>query len=682
MRIRNIILFSFMLILLTLPSLVIIPRAGTGNWIHLDITPTTAVVYDYDSDGVEEIVFPGSILEGSTLIASPYPNEPFVSLADLDGSGINKLVLYGDGKLYIYDGMNKELELIVPNVNPIISQYAYAFGNSVVWNNRTYTIKTVNQVVPIADMNHLYLAYNRNGDLRILDVSTQKEKVIYPGFIPLYGVLYDNTAYIIANTSDGNTAIIQYPLSSYPRIGVYTVKYEGYMGFNPINHNVYIKANGKLYSITPTSLLLVSEWEPVSHDYRYIYLYKNGYIGVFDTVSGRTTVTYKLPKNEKPQYVTGYPKLVVVYPDDGTYVYYTGQTIYVIYYGPTGVIAGENYTFKLYVYPETANYTIQADGLPVSPTNTTVTFDKVGVHEIRVEVTNGVITITRTYHVHVYPRKLSSITLEVTKPPKPFSLMEMILHTKDNGKQVNLTYEVYYNGKTYKGITNTPIDIPINIPTTPRIPITINITSDLYGTIVKHYYIPVEREPVKPVVSFLGNGTFQIDITPVEYQQTLNGTVKVYLDNNNLYTGKLPAIITLKNPGNYTIKIKYYPQYPYAFKQSTLTVNITYLGRMENIPNMTTRIVAVDHIINQTKIIVKNNTITVTQPPTGSYPIRHKTSTSEAMTLVGIGVGAGVPIGMIAGIQYLKRKSETSEEGEVEETTNNDNNEELFSKED
>ncbi len=676
---RRVILTSLILILLILPLLPTISHSQESTeWIHLDITPTTAVTYDYDSDGVEEIVFPGSILEGYTLIASPYPNEPFVSLADLDGSGINKLVLYGDGKLYVYDGMKKEKELIVPNVIPITTQYAYAFGNTVVWNNRTYTVKTVSRVVPVADRTHLYIAYNRNGDLRILDTSTQKEKIIYPEFTPLYGILYDNTIYIVANNTNGNTAIIQYPLSSYPRIGVYTVKYQSYMGFNRINHNIYIKADNKLYSITPSSLLLVSDWEPVSHDYRYIYLYKNGYIGVYDASTGATVATYKLPVNGKPQYVTGYPKLVVVYPTGGTYVYYTGQTMYIIFYGPTGVRAGENYTFKIRVYPPTASYTIQADGLPVSINNTRVVFNNTGVHSIRVEATNGIVKIVRTFHIYVYPRHLTKMSLEVTKPPKPFSIMEIILHTEDNGKPVNLSYIVEYNGNEYQGITNRPLDIPIKIPEQPRINIKVNITSRLYGAIIKQYYIPVEKEPVKPIVSFLGNGTFQIDITPQSKGEIeLNGTVKIYLGHENVYTGKLPAIVKLDNPGNYTLLVKYYPQHQYAFPTTTLKVNITYLGKTAIIPTNTAGIIAVDHIINQTKVVVKNNTITVTAPPTYSHPVRHKTTTGELLTMLGIGVGAGIPIGMVLGLQYLKRKKREL----VDEEPVSEEDKELFSEE-
>jgi hypothetical protein len=657
------------LLLIVLVSMSTIPTHATtpSSWVHFNLSPTSAVYYDYDSDGVVEIVLPGAIIEGYSVIKSPYPNLPYVDVADLNGDGINELILYGNGELYIFDGMKQIGHFSVPDVEPIRTHYAYAFDNLIIWRNTTYSIGgDVSNVVPVADRTHLYALYQRNGDLRLLNVLTGEEYCVFSGFSPVYGVLSGSTVYIVALTSDGRLGIIKYPIGGTPQIGVYAVNFQEVEGFNPITGSFYIKADNKLYEAS-VSLLLVSEWEPISHDEvkNIIYLYKSGEIAIYNVLYGRIEATYNLPLAIKPVFVTGYPKPIVVYPGDkGMYVYYQG-VIYITFYGSGYGKVGEPYKFSISVYPPRANYTIIIDGLPVPQNTTSVVFKRIGYHNITVEATDGVITVSRTFKVYVYPRPLQ-ISLEVKEPPKAFSTMTLIVHTKDNGNPVNLSCKVVYANKIYTGTTNSPIYIPIGVPTSEKIPVKVVINSEVYGNIERTYYIPVVKLPVQPEVSFLGNGTFQIQVIANGTSIPVNGTVKVYLGSNILYSGRLPATVKVPTAGNYTLKVRFYPDYVYAFPASTLTVNITYLGERETIPNGTAGIVAVDHIINKTKVIVKNQTVTVTErvPEPVPEPVLN---TKEGLFFLGIGIGAGVPVGMVIAVEMIRRRKKEEIETEIEE---------------
>lgn len=664
-----------LVLVITLP-MIPVSANQEPTWIHFSITPTSAVYYDYDNDGVTEIVLPGAIIEGYSLIASPYPPLPFVYKADLDGDGINELIVYGNGELYIYDGMKEVKHFTVPDVEPIKTRYAFAFDNLIIWDNKTYTIEgNIVSVVPVADRNHLYALYYRDGYLRLLNVITGNEVSIYEGFIPIYGVLDGNYIYIVATTQDGNLAVIKYEMGGSPQIGVYTVSPQAVMGFNPITKVFYIKANNKLYSASVTSLLLVSEWEPVSADEEYIYLYNTGTIAVFNTETGNTEATIQLPLAKKPSLVVGYPKPIAVFPDDGTYVLYTGTPIYITFYGSSGVRAGVPYHFTVSVRPESANYTIMVDGVPISPDNTTVVFTKLGYHNITVHATNGIITIKKTYHVYVYPRPLR-VSLEVVKPPMAYSLMEIIVHTLDGDTPVNLSCTIKLpNGEIINGTTNHPITIPVGVPRYSHYTIYVNITGDMYGKIRKIYNIPVVPEPVKPVVSFLGNGTFQIDIVSAVGEKPVNGTLKIYYGTKLLYSGNVPGVIHLDEAGNYTLKLTFYPYYHYAFKQGQMMINITYLGEQETIPEINgTQIVAVDHIINQTKVVVKNQTVTVTERIPQPVP-KPTLDTPMAMFFLVVGLGAGIPVGMVVGVEILRRRGILPPRRRKEEETKSDKEE-------
>jgi len=629
----------------------------TSMWVHFNITPTSAVYYDYDNDGIDETVLPSAIIKGYSLIPSPYPPLPYVAKADLLGTRINYLIMYGNGTLHIYDGLREVQNFTVPNVEPIITPNAFAFGNTIVWSNKTYTIKgNFTNIIPVADTNHLYATYYRDGYLRLLNVVTGNEISIYGNLLPLYGALEGNYAYIVATTQNDSLAVIKYEIGNSSEIGIYAVDPSTVFGFSPIAEAFYVKADNRLYLASPEYLLLLSDWEPISSDSEYIYLYKENTVAVFDISTENIVAILQLPINEKPSFVIGYPKPIVVFPDNGTYILYMGAPISITFYGSSSAMAGTLYQFNVSIAPSGTHYSIKVDGLPISPSNTTIVFKKVGYHNITVYATGGIITIEKTFSVYIYPRTLN-VTLEVINPPMANTPIIINVRTLDGNTPVVLPCSVTLpSGDVVNGTTNDNITIPIGVPESSYYAITVSITGDMYGNIQIPYKIPVVPIPVKPTISFLGNGTFQIDMMSSIGNTLVNGTIKIYNESGLIYSGTTPGVIHFGNAGNYTLTVSFYPNNQYAFKTESMNIYITYLGEQETIPDTNgTQVLAVDHIINETKTVILNHTIT--EKVTGSVP-KPTLDTRAAIIFFAVGMGAGI----ITAVSSLKRKKEGTNE--------------------
>lgn len=683
----------FIILTLTLSITVTQVRALNTNthrtsWIYYNISASSGVFYNFDKNGILSIVLPNIIIERGTLISSPYPKGFFVATADLAGNNTNQLILYGNGKLLIYNGLKLVGSFNVPNVLPIKTEYAYAFNNVIIWKNSTYVVSgNVSNIIPIANENNLFVAFESNGYLKIADLLNGKIIPIYKGLRPIYGALGWTSIYIATITNEDNLVIVKYPIDNLiynnsiftnnpsPDIGAYTILPQKVLGFNPITDSFYVEANNKLYSVSVNSLLLISEWKPIAYHHGVVYLYNNGKIAIYDTQYNKVMGIYTLPIDKEPLFITGYYNLLAIY-SNGTYVHYNFGMMYVIISGSQFATAGNPYNFDVYVFPSSLKYTILVDGLPTK--NTTIIFDKPGLHTIKVIATNGIINISRIENVYVEPRPLT-IYLKVIKPPEAYSVMKLILYTSYNNIPVNLSYNISYNGKVYSGISNKPITIPVGVPTISKLPILVKINSELYGNITRYYEIPLMKIPLKSSISFLGNGTFQIDLTPVNTSIQLHGKIIVILKHKVIYNGSLPAIIKFNKAGNYTLVAIYYPINKASFPITGIKINIRYLGNITKIPNMTNvKIVSLDHIINKTKIIIKNRTVTTFITETTTQPLL----SSENNLILGIifFLVIGIGIGFFAGSYFRKHHKEADEIESNNEEESGDN-EKLFSKE-
>lgn len=626
-------------------------------WLRFGVVPTSAVFYDYDNDGVVEVVLPGAVIEGKALIPSPYPPLPFVAKADLTGDGILDLVLYGNGELHIYDGTRLVAAFQVPDVEPVKAKHAFAFGNVIVWRGGLYTIGGVAGVVPVADRDSLYALYHRDGYLRLLNVLTGDEVGIYKDLVPAGGARVGGTFYVAARYQDGSLAVVRYEAGRPPQVGAYTVNLEAVLGFNHEAEAFYVKADGRLYLASATHLLLLSDWEPVSADEDYIYLWKGGTVAVFSPGKGGVVATVRLPAGGKPSLVAGYPRLVAVIPGDGTYVLHGWTQISITFYGERSVMAGEPYRFGVEVSPKSVAYTVLVDGLPAPPGTREVVFTKVGLHNITVQASDGVVTVERTYTILVYPRPLT-VSLQVVKPPAAHSPMEVAVLALDRGRQVALPVNITLpDGTVVAGRTGEPIVVPVGAPESPYYRVAVAVWGDMYGVVAQQFDIPVVQASVEPVVSYLGNGTFRVDIVsqagvPVE------GRLSLYLGGRAVYSGAVPGVVRLE-PGNYTLTVEFQPQNRAAFRSLRTTITVSYLGERATVPEVAGAVVvAVDRVVNETKVVTVTEVVTetVTEAVVKEKEVPRKAlDTFEAVLFHLVGLAAGAAVGTALGVEAHRR---------------------------
>lgn len=656
-------LLAIVLASLILPPMSLASSDQALSWVELGIAPLSAVAYDYDLDGFQEIVTDVGIVEGYSVIDTPYPPMPYIGKADLDGDGINNLILYGGGKLFIFDSTYKVSAFEVPDVEPVKTRFAYAFGNTIVWGNNTYTIEGVDYVVPAGNQESLFAVYFRDGFLRVLDVLTGNEYTVYKDFKPLYASIHGATIYILSEY-DSLLAVIAFSPFTGAKISVYTLPEADPIAFNPASPGFYVKSEGKLYLATLDSLLLVSRWEPIAWDEQYIYVYSGNQLAVVTLLGGVTIASYTLPTTGRPTLALGYPLLFVAYPN-GSYVYYDGEPIRVVISAPPVAVVGEEYNFSVSVFPEDVEYRILVDGLPVE-VGEPIVFDKYGVHTIEVIASNGITTTYRSATVQVMPRPLD-IRIEVLDPPTYEGFMTLKVLTFDGDNKVVVELTITAGGKNYTAVSDQLIAIPVGKVEGKYIPVTISLDSPVYGKVERVFTVPLK--PLKPAIStsYLGDGNLEIVLVSPTTGKQVEGNIQVYLATNLLYQGDAPAIVKLPSPGDYELNIIFKPKLPYAFTTANYTISVTYQGETP-VDEIDTRTITVaDPVETKTITETKPIKVTVSETVTETTTIEKggllDNPTALLITLVAMAVALGA--GYIIGRNTTTGKQEKHQESAV-----------------
>jgi len=573
-------------------------------------------------------------------------------------------VAYGGGTVLVYDGMTLEANYTVPDVAPVVTPRAMAFGNAIVWRGEVYTVGGVEYVVPAATQSSLYAVYTREGALRALNVPTGEEYVVYPDELrPLYAVHGYDRLLIAAITPSNNLAVIDWPVGGTPQLSAYTVEPEAVAGYNPVHEEFYVKADGRLYRATLEALLLVSEWEPIYWERSYVYLYSAGNLAVYNIMTRETAAVVELPRHEKPEAAFGYPSLVVSYPGE-SHVYYVGPLPYAVIRAAPYTYALETYTFEV---ATDYNYTILIDG---APGDTTWVFTDPGTHTVKVIVSNGVVTREYTFTVEVYPRPLH-VSIHVLDPPEPMGSMTVLVAARDtlDGGNATVPVTVWVEGRPYNGTAGVPLEVPVGWVESRAIEVRAVAGGGAYDVVERVVSVPVAPATAEPILHYLGGGMLVIEFAvrgvPVE------GEVEVVAGGRILYSGPLPAEVQLPEPGNYTLVARLHPATP-AVLSAAYTLHVYYAGEVEEPPRLEGwRVLVADRIVNETVVVYENRTVTVTETVTATAAPAHETPGKLMFALAAVGAAAiGFTAGaLVAGDQLRRlsrrRSGEPSGDGEL-----------------
>lgn len=659
-----------LLILLALVSIVPLVARATAYWAHFH-AKTLPVLYDYDNDTVPELVLPGMIIDNYQALQSPYPRGAPV-VADPLCRGKPYLVIIGNGKVYIYNGMTLVTALQAENETARVYWHGLLLNHTLYWCGHLYRVNVTGVPVDNAPI-PLILYYD--GWMRAEAVGKNATWSIYPGLRPLAAFIdYNGTILVASVNNDSKLVIVSWMPGAAPRLSAYDIKPLKVIGYN--GTGFYVVAKKGLYHASLNQLLLISTWKVIGHDNRYIYLYRDGRVAVVSKATGRTVIVLPTPRKSAPIAACCYPFLTLLYRD-GIYVKYTGPVPFIEIYGPTVLLAGEHATYKVKVTPP-AREVILVDGAPAKSNN--ITFTTPGWHNITVVASRGPVTVTRTLMVYVYPRPLT-IAIDVRKPPTPNGTMKLVVETFDEERRVEIPIVIRVGNVTVNATSWRLVDVPT--PWSPRmgdwVYVTVSAADTLHRGRSRTFLLRWSPVPVKPVVSYLGGNTFQIDMASPS-GGVVHGMITVMLAGRILYSGPSPARIKLNDTGVYHLTVKFTPYTP-AFRGGVYTVNINFTETSKPVPR-TANITVVEVVKTVTKTVTvaggAANTTTPQAPRPATLPapprptpaprpgtaVRHHYSTGGggSVTLVVLAI-AGV-VGYLLLSSRRRRVSESGGGGE------------------
>lgn len=660
---RAYIVFVLGLVLGVLVAPIHVSGATLGYWKPLDVNATAAVLYDFDGDGDSEVILaPDHVVDGYVVLASPYLAKPRAALSDVDADDDPELLLYGAGEALIYDQGRLLLKVSVPDTEPVLSRYAVAFGRVVIWKTQVYTVEApvYGSVVPAASPTKLYMIYTNGSALIARDAVAGEEVVVYPDFIePIAAGMGYNVIGIVGKTRDGYLVYITYnPETGETHTAGFAVPVERTLAFNPLTGAFYIEAYGMLYRVTANSIVLVSDWKPLSSDYYgYIYLYKSGELAIYNIHSERTASKLDLPEPGAPDYVGAYPLLTVIYSGKPyTMVWAPVPTITLI--TPRYVYVGE--PFKVYASVTGAqDWVMTLDGVPVEPGE--IVINEAGTHVIAVMASSGVINVTQAEVIYAIPRPLY-IALNVIDT-RAFGPITVEIQASDHltGEPVNTTCTLTVGEEELEIDTWVQTQLPI-LASEPVITASITCGDDTYYQRVTRE-VTIVPDPVTPeyTIEYLGGGTVSITFhAPGDQTAIAPGTVIVRLDNATLYAGANPAEFTLE-PGEHIVTVAY-ESASTLFRNIEVNVTVSYYPTAEAVPPTATSVAVADRTITKTEVIYRNQTVTTTYKETVTVPKTVEVRDLKFTIAVSIMVG----IAAIAATYALLRAPRR--EGEVEIT--------------
>ena len=637
------------------------------SWKEYTMTATAILAYDADGDGYKEIlVLPYRVIDNYVDLRSPYPPSTQGMTIDIDGDYERELILYSPvtGDYYVYEGQELVEQFSLDPGAPVLSMYgrAIASGTKVYYNHTVYSFPDAESpIVPIVS-GSLWALYHDGQKLLLVDTIGNTSYTVYPDTLtPLGAVLYFGELYAVAKAPGGGIVYIEYPLGGSAAITGYTIEADRVLGFDPTENAFIVASADRLYKVGPETAVLLAIGKPLYSDGVYIYLYSDGNL-VLLTLTGETYTKVELPVNREPDIVGGvYPYIGVAY-DDKVYILSLEAQPEGYLQVALRVYAGEPFQYSAVVY-NAKEYRVLLNGVPIPPEGT-LTLNASGTYTLTLTMTNGIVVIEKNYTVTVEPRPLY-IYVEALNDTVAYGKTALRPYVEDTitGSLVyGIKCTLIVNGVEYQADANEPIVVDMTPKSIEDDAAEVTLTcGDGSYYAVATYTTTIPYQPGEPrlQVAYLGGGDVKLGLTvPTNSSLYVPGTLDIYVDGDYYASGSNPFMIKLE-PGNHTIEIVLNPTVP-TFTHTTYKVTLYYYSNISEVPEYVETVYIADRIINQTRVVVRNQTITQTQTITLPPVEIEKLDVVLAMIFFGAGVGGGFIIGLLLGGRRTRPPSEFS----------------------
>ena len=645
--------YLILLIALTLsiiaPAIPVHAQTPGNTWREYSFPSTGIVAYDADGDGnVEILALPYYMIDNYVQVSSPYEQYEHGMLVDVNSDGVKELVLYNNaGDYLVYSGPKLLKHFYLGTGAPIVdlSGEAIAVGNRVLFNMTVYTFPDAanTQVYPIVADGSLYVVYVK-GSLYLEDTEGHKWTVYRDEIEPLGAVLAQGTLYLLGKAPLGGTVFIKYKLNGTAQVWGFTAELKRAIMWIPYDDAFIAEGvSGDIYRVKFNTLVLENTGSVLGYDDRYVYLYQDGKVYVYSPITKTTLTTIILPEPAKPDVFGGhYPYISVSYGKK-TYALILKPLPSAYLIMPSTVTVGEKTYYRLDVYEaEEASLTVNGTLIPLEGY---ITFNQTGTYVFTASMSNGVITVTKTFKIRVVPRPLV-LSVRVLGNAVAYQSGKIMIEAIDglNGSKVESIYcKVFLPGnqtltaKPWEELSVKfipPSDNYLNMPMSVKCG-----DNKYYKETAYSISIPLQPTTAKIKADYLGNGTIEITFISLACpSKTVPGEVNVYLDGKFISHGDVPYVLHGLTPGNHTVTVEFVPRLP-VYRPAKYTLHVTYYANVSEVPS---ELVGKVQIADRVKVI--NNTVVKTKTVTVPKPIHIKEpvlDTRKAIMFFAIGLAAG-----------------------------------------
>lgn len=676
MKSASVVLLLAMLLMASGSVSVLTASVQNPQWKAYDFVSKYFAVYDFDGDGVQELIaFPSNVIDNYVVLSTPYPKGDAGYTLDLDLDGVNELVVQQSSTFYIYKGMNAVTSYFLPgqvNIDPW--GRALAVGNTVIYNMTTYTFRdATSPVFPITVTNRLYVVYLSGSVLKISDHTGWSVNVYSGNMVSILGVgLYLGNFYVLGRTLYGDSVLIVYnTYSGSTSVTGFTIPFDKVVTFITLSQSFIATSGENVYRIYTDRAVLEYIGDVLWFDGSYMYIYREeGVVDVYAPAFSRNITS--LPVPSKPVTLGGRYPLVAFSDGNKTYVLVDLPPIIMRLTAPSTVYAGEKFMYYLDVY-NAENYTLLFNGVPI-PTQGYMTINVSGTYKFTASATNGVLTETIEQIIQVQPRPIT-IRIYISGIPRAFSESLLTVRVTDvlNGAAVRDTSCTLKLGNESPRVVEPWIGTPVML--TPM-ELSKNLASvEIVCGDNKYYKQTVYKDTiflyaasVTPDIEYLGEGTIRVRMLAPDNQTEAPGSIQVYINEEYVGTQPLPALITGIPAGNSTVRIRYMPNV-LTFAPATYTFEVTYYKNASDVPEefrASLLVADVVEYINVTQTIEVPTTVTVPVQVPVEVPVL---DTVLTLVIAGGATAAGAAAGVFIPRILKRRKTESTVEAEAEVDT-------------